>query len=301
MKKVLAINYSQTGQLNEIMESILGPLRSEFSVDRIHYAPRNGFSFPWTPSSFFDAMPEAVLNKGVEVEAFQIPSDKYDLVILGYQPWFLSMSQPTAGLFKYEKFKEVLKNTPIVTVIGARNMWINAQEDVRAEIRVNDAKLVGNIPLIDKNSNLMSAVSIMHWMFTGRKDKKWNLFPVPGISPDEIKGASQFGEVIARSLKNNDLSGLQDELRRKGKFDIGWNILFIEARAKKLFRIWAHIIVKKGTTPEKRKNWLVFFKYYLLFALFIVSPIVLLIYTVFFRVFSLDKEKRKREMTLGVA
>ena len=61
--------------------------------------------------------------------------DKYDLIIFGYQPWFLSPSLPATALLKNETFKKIMKNSPIVTVIGARNMWLNSQESVKQLIK----------------------------------------------------------------------------------------------------------------------------------------------------------------------
>ena len=53
---------------------------------------------------------------------------------------------------------------------------------------------------------------------------------------------------------------------------------FIEKRAKRLFRIWAGIIKRFGKTPRSRRLWVSIYKYYLIIALFIVAPIVLLVY-----------------------
>ncbi len=291
MKKILVIHYSQTGQLTSILNSITSTLNPEFSIEEVVITPKSTFIFPWTKSSFFDKMPETVLNKGVELNDFQLKESKYDLIILGYQPWFLSMSLPTSGLFKTKKFTNILNDTDVITVIGARNMWINAQNDVKIELNKFGAKLVGNIPLIDKTSNLVSAITIGYWMFNGVKDRKWGIFPTPGISDNDIKNASNYGPVINEALKNKSCTNLQVNLMKTGDIGIKWNILFIESRAKKLFRIWANFINKNGTTIQKKKRLILAFRLYLVFALFILSPIILFIYYVLFRVFNLKNEK----------
>jgi ABC-type sugar transport system permease subunit len=51
---------------------------------------------------------------------------------------------------------------------------------------------------------------------------------------------------------------------------------------------------------KNRKAWLVVFKYYLLFALFIIAPIVLTINALFFRVFFLSKAARKMNYYKGL-
>ncbi|MEO8085533.1 MAG: hypothetical protein ABI763_01865, partial [Bacteroidota bacterium] len=50
----------------------------------------------------------------------------------------------------------------------------------------------------------------------------------------------------------------------------------IEGRAPKIFSLWANLIIRK----KNRGLWLQIFKYYLLFALFIIAPILLVIYLV---------------------
>ena len=299
--KVLAIHYSQSGQLTEIMNNISeGLVHDEISVEHVVYSPKEPFVFPWSKERFFDAMPTCVLNQGCEIAPYQFQEEKYDLILFGYQPWFLSPSIPTMGLLKDEKFKSILKNTPVVTVIGGRNMWINAQAEVKLKVEEAGGKIIGNIPFGDKSQNLLSAISIMHWMFTGKKTKKWGIIPLPGVSQQDIDESKVFGTLIARFLLGNSKVELQGALLLTNKIDVKWSIIFIEARAKKLFLFWAKLIEKKGVTPKKRKNWLYLYRIYLLFALFVVSPIVLTAYILLFRPFLLKREKEEKIEILSV-
>ncbi len=299
--KVLAIHYSQSGQLTELMSNITGSLKSEhISVEQVIYKPKKEFDFPWSKDVFFDVMPACVLNSGCEIAPYELKETKYDLILFGYQPWFLSPSIPTMGLLKDSKFKAILKDTPVVTIIGGRNMWINAQAEVKLKIEEAGSKVIGNIPFNDKNQNLLSAISIMHWMFTGKKTKKWGVIPLPGISQKDIEESRVFGTIIADYLVGNLKTELQGALLKTNKIDVKWSIIFIEARAKKLFQFWAKLIEKKGTTPQKRKKWLFLYRLYLLFALFIVSPIVLTVYILLFRPFLLKREKEEKIKILSV-
>ncbi len=298
--KVLAIHYSQSGQLTQLMNNITKQMEDEqISVEHIVYTPQKKYPFPWSKEVFFDVMPDCVLNRGCEITAYELKDTKYDLILLGYQPWFLSPSIPTMGLLKNSKFKAVLKDTPVVTVIGGRNMWINSQKEVQIKIEEVGGKIIGNIPFYDKSQNLLSAISIMHWMFTGNKTKKWGIVPLPGVSEEDIKESSIFGVIIADYLKGN-IKELQGAILNTHKIDVKWSIVFIEARAKKLFTFWAKLIERKGKTPQKRKQWLYFYRFYLIFALFIVSPIVLTIYAIIFRPFLLNKEKEEKIKILSV-
>ena len=299
MSEILVINYSQTGQLNDILDNLILPLK-EHNIETVRIIPSNKFPFPWSGKKFFDAMPETVLEEPIALDPFELKKDKYDLIIFGYQPWFLSPSLPASSILQHEAFLKVLKDTPIITVIGARNMWLNAQESIKTRIADAGGRLVANIPLIDRNNNLVSALTIMHWMFGGKKDRKWGILPVPGIRSEDISSANQFGEIIARTINDRDFDNLQENILSLGRIDIKTNILFIEERAKKIFRIWAGIIKSKGTTPAKRSFWVAFFKYYLIFALFIVSPIILLIFNVLVKPFIGSSLKKKKDYFCSV-
>ena len=146
MKKILCVNYSQSGQLDEILDNFLSPLEG-CEIDRIKVEPNKDFPFPWKTNSFYDAMPETVLEEPIELEPFSFKEEHYDLIIFGYQPWFLSPSMPATALLKNREFKKRLNNTPVITVIGARNMWLNSQKSVVKHVQDAGGKIVGNIPL----------------------------------------------------------------------------------------------------------------------------------------------------------
>ncbi len=185
MKKVLVINYSQSGQLNEIIDNFLLPFDSA-EIERKQIETVKPIAFPWTSEVFYDTMPECVNEEAVALKPINYASEKYDLIILGYQPWFLSPSLPVTSLLQDPAFQQKMKDTPIVTVIGGRNMWLNSQESIKAYIKKAGGILVGNVPLMDREPNLISVLTIFHWMLTGKKERKWNLLPVPGVSQEDI-------------------------------------------------------------------------------------------------------------------
>lgn len=292
--KIVVFSYSQSGQLNEILNNFILPLK-EFDIDVIEIQPKKKFPFPWTSFDFFNAMPETVLEEVIELNEYTLKHLKYDLIILGYQPWFLSPSLPITSLVKSEKFKKICSNTPVVTVIGSRNMWINSQRSITSHINNANTYIVANIPFIDKNSNLLSAITILYWMLTGKKDKMLNIFPKPGVSKNDIENAYIFGEILKKHLDDNNWDSLQKNILNTNQISIPSDILFIEKRAKKLFVIWAHLIKKLGTSNSSRKLLIILFKYYLLVALFIVAPIVLIFYSLFVLPFYSKTIKKEKE------
>jgi len=299
--KILAINYSQTGQLDDIITNFLSSIKN-CEIDRIKIQTVSPFSFPWTVSNFYNAMPETVLEEGIPLKEITFKEEKYDLIILGYQPWFLSPSRPTTALLQLESFQKRMKNTKIITVIGARNMWLNAQESVVNYISKADGELIGNLAFIDKAPNNLSAISIVHWMLTGKKTKKWGIFPLPGISDEDIINASIFGEILNNSIETNHYDDLQDKFISKKGVQVFVNILFIEGKAKKIFNIWAKIIREKEKQGRKRSLWISFFRFYLNFALFVVAPILLALYTILIRPLRINyiKVQKDHYLYLGI-
>src|SRR5690625_2226417 len=289
--KILVIHYSQTGQLTEIVDKFSAALNN-FDIDYIKFDAKEAYPFPWTMESFMNVMPESVLEIPVALNALHFKHEQYDWVILAYQPWFLSPSLPVTSLFQSINFRDRVKNAKFITLVGARNMWLNAHDSIQSYINSVQGKHMGNIVFQDRHSNLPSAISIVHWMLKGKKERKWKIFPKPGISSEDIASAQNYGEIFNQHLESSDLSNLQDKFISAGGASISTPILFIEMRAKKLFKIWANIIIKKGNTDKKRKIWVHIFKYYLIFALFFLSPIVLLLFYIFLKPFSPIKIKK---------
>ena len=297
MKKILAISYSQTGQLDEITDNFLTPL-TNVDVDRIKYSPVIPFPFPWTSESFFQTMPESVLEKPCALNEINYKYNQYDLIILAYQPWYLSPSIPTSSLLQNEDFLRLIKDTPVITLVGSRNMWINSQESVVRRIKDAGGKLIGNIPFIDRNQNQLSAITILDWMLTGKKRKKYHLLPLPGISDEDIKSATKFGLILDESIRENNFQNLQSRFLELGLISIQTDILFIEEKAKRIFKIWAVLIRKFGNKPKGRVLLVTAFKYYLFVALFFVAPIVVGLYQILVAPLINKSIKKKKEYGL---
>ena len=292
--KILAINYSQSGQLDDILTNFLSAIEN-CEIDRVKVQPEKSFAFPWPTDNFYNIMPETVLEEAIPLKSIEFKEEKYDLIVLGYQPWFLSPSMPTAALLQNEAFKKRVKNTNVMTVIGARNMWLNSQISVVERIANAGGQMIANLAFVDRAPNHLSAISIAHWMMTGKKTRKWGIFPLPGISEEDINTADKFGALLNTSIQKNDFSNLQKEIVERKGTRIKTSILFIEARAKKIFRIWAGIIKKKEAQGKKRSFWIAFFRFYLNFALFFVAPILLIFYTLLIRPFTQNKIKAKKK------
>ncbi len=239
------------------------------------------YEFPWKQEKFYDAFPESFLQIPSKVHPLKsgVLDKKYDLIILGYQVWYLTPSIPINSFLKSDSAKRLLKDTPVITVVACRNMWIQAQEKMKRLLLSVDAKLVGHIALIDRHINHISVITISHWMFSGKKDRFLGIFPKPGVSDNDIKEATKFGEPIREALLNNDLNNLQDNLLRIDAVKVNPFLVMTDKRGNILFSKWANLIIKKGGPGNaKRLKWIRLFKYYLLFAIWIIAPIVFIVF-----------------------
>jgi len=296
-KKILAIYYTQSGQLEEIIDQFTAPfIESGASVEKLRVKPTVHYPLPWTGKEFFAVMPDSVQGIPASLEPFELKEKTYDLIILGYQAWFLSPSIPVNSILNHECFKKVSANTPVVTITGARNMWISAMERIKKSLKEQGAKLVGNIALVDKHPNIVSFITIFHWMFSGKKDRYLNIFPKPGVSDADIARCRIYGETVKEFLDKGEWNGLQEKLVAQKAVVVKYNLMFIESKARKIFAVWAKIIGAK----KKRTAWLVAFKYYLLIALFIAAPIILTVDAIFFKPFLSARIRRQKQYYSGV-
>jgi flavodoxin len=296
-KKILVIYFSQSGQLGDIIQSLTAPLAAAGNtIETLHVEPLSPYPFPWKGKSFFAVMPDSVLGVPTQLQPFELKEKAYDLVIFGYQPWFLSPSIPANSILNHPVIKNILKNTAVVTVTGARNMWISALERIREKLKELGAKQVGNIALVDKHANPVSVVTILYWMFTGKRDRYLNIFPKPGVSDADVASCKVFGEIIQQHLVKENYEGMQDELLAQKAVEVKYSLMFIESKARRIFAIWANFIAGR----KKRTGWLVAFKYYLIIALFIAAPIILTVDAIFFKPFLAARIKRQKQYYSGV-
>ena len=296
-KKVLAIYYTQSGQMGDIISSFTAPIAGAgATVERVQVKPVTEYKFPWKGNHFFSVMPDCVLSVPTALQPFELKEKSYDLVILGYQPWFLSPSIPSNSIINSSEFKAVLKDTPVVTISAGRNMWLNAYDRIRKSLKDAGGKLTGNIALVDKHLNPISFITIFYWMLTGKKERYLNIFPKPGVSDEDIKNTSVFGEIVAKHLETGEWTNLQQELLDKKAVVVKYPLMFIEGKAKFIFAAWAKFIAKR----KNKAPWISAFKYYLFVALFLGAPVLLILDAIFVRPFSAKRIKIKKQNYLQV-
>ncbi len=269
---ILILYYSQTGQLRSILDSIFSGQQTACDIDILEIKPRVKFPFPWKAAEFFDCMPESVLQVSEEIEPIPFSEKKYDLIVLGYQPWFLSPSIPFSSFLKSDA-AAFLQDKNILTVIGSRNMWLNAQEKTKEQLIAVNAKLVGNLVFFDRSPNLTSILTIIRWTFKGQKEATKRM-PEAGVQKQDIENAKRFGDTISQCLLQNNLKQLHEKLLAQDGVELNPALVILEKRGIKNFRKFAPWIREKGERgQEARKGRVTLFSRLLFVGVFILSPI----------------------------
>ena len=277
MKKILVLYYSQTGQLSRIVDTILQPVRRlpDVSIVCEQLHPQPPYPFPWSAYQFCDVFPESVEGVPCTLRPLECNlDDDYDLIVLAYTVWYLAPSIPVMSFLLSAEAGRIFRNRPVVTVIGCRNMWLLAQERVKQKILELGGRLTGNIVLTDRANNLVGVLTIAVWMLTGRKSRFLKVFPLPGISEQDISAAERFGGPIASALAADRVALDQNELNRLGAVRVQPSLLIMEKRISKIFAIWARFIRQKGGpgSPSRRKRVRAFMVY-LIAAVVLIAPL----------------------------
>ncbi|MDP2747421.1 dialkylrecorsinol condensing enzyme [Pseudomonas sp.] len=180
-------------------------------------------------------------------------SKRYDLVILAYQVWFLSPSQPMTAFLASPEAAHLLKGTPVVTLIGCRNMWLMAQEKVKSRLTELGARLVDNIALTDACGTAASFLATPLWLFTGRQ-KSYSWVPRAGIDEAEIVAASRFGVAMAQRLTADSLPIEQPMLSGLGAVKIDEKLIASEKVGNRSFQLWSRLLAALGPQHSRRRG-----------------------------------------------
>lgn len=283
--RVLVVHYSQSGQLDRVARSLVAPLQADktVDVDFFNLQPVQPYPFPWPLLRFINAFPESAHQVPCELQpAPSEVADDYDLVILAYQVWYLSPSIPVSSFLQSELAGRLLKDKPVVTVIACRNMWLQAQEKVKAHLQRLQAKLVGNVVLVDGVSSAASFFSTPLWVLTGRKGPHWfGLVPAAGVKGQDIAAADRFGKKIRQTFASG---GALDEtlFRGMGAVVINDKLIASEKVGNRSFYLWGKLFLACGGPDAALRQVLaVFYIIFLVLMIATVVPVTALLKTLF--------------------
>lgn len=277
-KRVLVIGYSQTGQLDRVLDAFSQPLvaASEIDVVRASIRPAQPYPFPWSFMTFFDQFPEAVNLDTIALEPMAIEGS-FDLVILGYQPWFLSPSLPTTSFLKSPQAAELLRDTALITLVACRNMWGQAHLDMATLLQPLGVHWIDNVVLQDQGGAFETFITTPLWLLTGKKQAGFGLSPA-GIAEQDIASANRFGRAIVQAFNENPAPLRQSVLGGLGAVKAHASLLQSEKIGKRSFRIWGKWLRSLGPQGAwQRKPVLVLYSIFLIMMIVTVVPITMIL------------------------
>lgn len=274
-KRVLIVHYSQTGQLDRVARSVATPLLRDDSiqVDFLPLRPVEPYPFPWPFLRFINTFPESAhqVPCALELDTAGLQPD-YDLVILAYQVWYLAPSIPVSSFLQSELAARLLADTPVVTVIACRNMWLQAQEKVKRHLQRIGARLVGNIALVDAAGSVASFFATPLWVLTGRKGPHWfGLVPPAGVSEQDIAAAQRFGQALReRLLSTRPLD--EQVLQGLNAAPVNDKLILSEKIGNRSFYLWGKLFLACGKPDSPVRKLLA--ACYTLFLLLMIVTVV---------------------------
>lgn len=303
MKRVLVVNYSQSGQLSDISARIVDPLRAaghDVHVETLE--PETPFPFPWPIVDFFDAFPECVQLDSPPLCPLGIAADTpFDLVILTYQVWYLSPALPMTAFLKSDEGRKLIDGKPVITLVACRNMWLSAQETMKQLIASAGGRLIDHLAFIDQGHPLATFITTPRWVWTGKRDSFLGL-PPAGVSPGEIRQASRFGLALADGLNNDREKSGQPMLAGLRAVTVNPRLAISERAGRRAFGVWSKLVRAFGQRGQwRRRPVLLLFVAYLVTLIVTVVPISLLLQWLFFPLLKprLDRLKAELELPSG--
>ncbi|OIR02094.1 hypothetical protein GALL_157120 [mine drainage metagenome] len=271
IKRVLVLDYSQTGQLGEIVGNIIAPLRQggDIAVHVEPLRPLKPFPFPWGFFSFLDAFPESAHMAPSPLQPLSLTGEEeFDLVILPYQVWFLAPSQPVTAFLKHPLARRLLAGKPVVTVIACRNMWMLAQEKMKGLLQDCGARLLDNVVLVDPSPTMASLLTTPLWLLSGKRDLL-RLLPPAGVDAASIRAAGRFGLALRDALRNGQEHGNAPLLGGLKAADSNPHLLVSERAATRSFHLWGKLLRAAGEPGQRRR-----YPFLLLYVVFLIALIL---------------------------
>ena len=269
-KNILAISYSQTGQLDRLVENFLAPLQTDnIHIEHCQIKPLEPYPFPWKFVSFFNQFPESVHLQPASIQPPHLQREKYDLIIIAYTVWFLSPAQPMTAFLQSEQ-ADILNDTLVITLIGCRNMWLMAQEKMKQLIDKKGGKLIGNVVKVDQSNAWASFITTPAWLFTGKK-RYFSWLPSAGISEAEMQDIQRFGEKLKQVLcadKPLDKTLFQ----HMGAVKIDEKLMMSEKVGHRSFYLWGKLLLKCGQISSYFR--LVVLYFYIAFLVILILTVV---------------------------
>ncbi|MBL8827466.1 MAG: hypothetical protein JNM18_10860 [Planctomycetaceae bacterium] len=280
MKRVLALYYSQSGDVARVAESFLLAWHNaadvEITVRRIE--PVRPYPFPWgNLLRLLSVFPECHCGGGPGVKPIELPSDQhYDLVIFAYPIWFLSPALPVQD-FLNSTDATVLRDRPVITICVSRNMWHSGSQTMKRRLRELGARLLDNIIVTHQGSALATFVSVPRLLLFGKRDRLFGIFPPAQIAESDLDRVKQLGTIVAAQLPEVTPERTAPLLAGRGAVRIKPLLIIPERLGFHMYGLVSRwVVAAQQLGPWARRVAMWMFLLELLFMVLFVVPLMML-------------------------
>lgn len=211
-RRILILYYSHTGQTRRVLEAVRDELlKSQHRVDMVPLEPVEDFRFPWSPLALLGLCLRTYAGRDLSVALKDLPQrvrdEPYEIVLVGYQPWFLTPSVPVRSFLSCA-MGELLRGRQVVSVITTREQWKATYRVFEQKVASLGGRVVDNLVVKDPSKQPMNMVTTVFYLLTGRTLDRGvfkRVFPPVGIGDGGVEQARIFGERLAARLATGEI------------------------------------------------------------------------------------------------
>lgn len=201
LKKILVVYYSQSGDVRSALKALTRPLQApDFEITWLGLESAPRYPFPWRMWAFFDCMPEAVNGEPAPLEPINLdPAERFDLIVIGWQVWFLSPSLPVQAFFATPHAR-LLRDTRVISVTCCRQMWQRAHARFGALVAEACGIQLDSIVLTHQGPTVAGYLTAPRLLMTGRR-AGGTFLPAAGVACAEVENLSRFGQRLRETTE----------------------------------------------------------------------------------------------------
>ena len=212
MADILAVYYSLTHQTETAVRRIVGALEhAKHHVTLRALEPIPPYTLPLPPSTSRSLLLGALRGRWpiVDLHPLELPDRDWDVLLIGYQPWFMTPSVPIHSLLKGPD-GEIVRGRRVIGVITCRAMYKRAARLFEEWVGERGGEVVEQHVFVDQDYRPTNMLSLGYRLSHGHDPvggplKK--LLKPFGIGEDGQRYAQALGERLARRLDRGPLYG----------------------------------------------------------------------------------------------
>lgn len=252
MSRILYLNYTQAGDSAKVGQRFLEPLRAAgHEIVSQQIEPVEPYPFPWgSLNNMMQVFPECHFGGGKGIKPLTIANDeKFDLVILVYQIWFLAPSIPIQDFFR-SPHVEILRGKKVITICVCRDMWHAGSQKMKELLVKAGAHQIDNIAVTFQGRPTATYITVPRMLTTGKRDRLWGIFPPAEIDDGQYERVHMLGEAVAQKLPAHEPDSREPMLKGLGAVKVYRDRVIPEVMGSRMYHDWSWF-VKYGPVPRK--------------------------------------------------